>query len=336
MNKKAILKSQRTGEAFYRDRLTKDEIEFYELLLDGLIRCEPSIPYKNLEIKQIERIYEALRLEEPLLFFVEKISCQHLPVLRCGSVIPQYRFQKDKVQATTDAIQTKLEEISRKLYGKSEYEKEMFIHDFVCKSVKYDYAFKESSFECVGPLLFGKGVCEGISKATKLILNAVGISSIIVQGKSSEQQINGTIGDSHAWNIVKINGLHYHVDFTFDLSVMVFDVLRYDYFNLSDKEIASSHIYDRTFYPRCNTSKDYYADNGMYIQKKSLFESYLEKKIRCGERNILFKLPHVADFRNARENVFSITRQCIAKYGGSVQYQFSYNEDQRVFLLHVE
>ncbi len=336
MIKKGIIKSHGVGWSFYRDKLSDNEVEYYNLLLDGLMRYERSIPYKNLKIEQIEKVYEALKFEVPELFFVDKITCQHMPILNCGSVIPQYRLSKMETHATLDAIQLKIEEVRKKIAYRSEYEKEIFIHDYLCRSVKYDYSFKESSFECVGPILFGKGVCEGISKATKLLLNSVGINSIIVHGKSNSQRIHNSVDDLHAWNIVMIDNSYYHLDITFDLSVMAFEELRYDYLNLSAEDISIDHVYDKNIYPYCASSRDYYVENNMYMANKASFNSYFDTKMKQGEKNVLIKLPPISDIRKARDEIIDIVQKCVIDRRVSVQYQLAYNESQRVFLIHID
>lgn len=80
------------------------------------MRYEQRIQYRNLEIHQIERVYEALKFEVPQLFFVKKITCQHVPILNCGLVIPQYRLSKAETDATLNAIQLKVEEIIKHFF----------------------------------------------------------------------------------------------------------------------------------------------------------------------------------------------------------------------------
>jgi transglutaminase/protease-like cytokinesis protein 3 len=92
------------------------------------------------------------------------------------------------------------------------------------------------------------GVCEGYSYAMKLLLNAVNIECKVITGSA-----NGP----HAWNLVKLGGSYYHVDVTFDDPVVnggTMNVLRHDYFNLTDDEIKKDHTWDTTKYPVCNST----------------------------------------------------------------------------------
>ncbi len=59
----------------------------------------------------------------------------------------------------------------------SEKEKELFIHDFIVKNVKYDKLKKEYSHEIIGAL--GNGVFEGMAKAVKILCDELGIWCIV-------------------------------------------------------------------------------------------------------------------------------------------------------------
>ena len=88
----------------------------------------------------------------------------------------------------------------------------------------------------------GVGVCEGIAKSVKVLCDALGIWCMIaICGNNPEKGIKYR----HTWNIVKINGTYYHLDATFDntLGKHSFGAkeIRYDYFNLDDKNIFRDH-----------------------------------------------------------------------------------------------
>ena len=147
----------------------------------------------------------------------------------------------------------------------SEIEKEIAVHNFLCETVVYDYNFSDSSFQCVGPLLFGRGVCEGISKAAKFLFNLLGIESLVVCGEveNSSHSLGNLDIVGHAWNIVKINQIYYHLDITFDLTIAETDVKRFDYFNLTDAEIYRDHKITSKKAPSCSVRGSYYFVNNL-------------------------------------------------------------------------
>ena len=102
----------------------------------------------------------------------------------------------------------------------------------------YDKLKKSYSHEIIGPLGQGVGVCEGIAKAVKVLLDALEVWCVIaICGNNPEKGIKYR----HTWNIVKIGGTYYHLDATFDNTLgkdRETSEIRYDYFNLDDSQIS--------------------------------------------------------------------------------------------------
>ncbi len=76
------------------------------------------------------------------------------------------------------------------------------------------------------------GVCDGYSEAFKILLNAAGIECKVIYGD--------TPYGLHAWNQVKIDGIWYNVDITWDDPDDGSKIL-YDYFCVSDKKFLKDH-----------------------------------------------------------------------------------------------
>lgn len=140
--------------------------------------------------------------------------------------------------------------------GMTDLQKEKAIHDYIVNNTRYDIVNYErgtippESYSPYGVLIKGVAVCEGYARATALLLNMAGIKSIVVTGEA----FDGIGVEGHAWNIVEIDGHYYHLDTTWDDPVTPTgeNWLRYDYFNLSDSEIAKDHFWDRDKYPTCS------------------------------------------------------------------------------------
>lgn len=136
----------------------------------------------------------------------------------------------------------------------SDLEKEKAIHDYVVLNTKFDYdnysknTAPPHDYDAYGILINGTGVCEGYAETVKLLLNMAGINCVVVSGEAN----NGT-WQSHAWNIVKIDGKYYELDTTWDDSVPdIIGYVRYDYFNVNDSQMAKDHNWDRSKYPKCD------------------------------------------------------------------------------------
>ena len=117
--------------------------------------------------------------------------------------------------------------------GMSEYDQVKAFHDWLVNNTEYDFTFSDTSYDAAGPLLYGRGVCDGYSKAFDLLCYLSGIDCVRINGVGN--------GGGHAWNKVKINGQWYNVDVTWDDPVSTRPVLRYDYFLVSDSVLDRDH-----------------------------------------------------------------------------------------------
>ena len=124
----------------------------------------------------------------------------------------------------------------------SQIDKERAIHDWIVNNTQYDQSY--TIFDPYNTLIKHTGVCEGYSLLAQKMFTIAGIESIVVGGTGN--------GGSHAWNMVHIDGRWYHVDVTWDDPVSSEDVLRHDYFNLTDSQISADHTWDKSKYPSAN------------------------------------------------------------------------------------
>jgi len=118
-------------------------------------------------------------------------------------------------------------------------DKELAIHDWIVNNTKYDQSY--TIYDPYNTLIKHTGVCEGYSLLAQKMFTIAGIKSLIVEGTVD--------GQSHAWNLVNIDNHWSHVDVTWDDPISSRDVLRYDYYNISDKKMSADHIWDTTKYP---------------------------------------------------------------------------------------
>ena len=64
----------------------------------------------------------------------------------------------------------RVEKLARPAMKLTELEKERYIHDFICKNVRYDKLKKQYSHEIIGVLGHGVGVCEGSPNRSKFFV----------------------------------------------------------------------------------------------------------------------------------------------------------------------
>lgn len=124
----------------------------------------------------------------------------------------------------------------------NQFEKERAIHDWIINNTQYDQSY--TIYDPYNTLIKHSGVCEGYTLLAQKMFTLAGIKSILVEGTAG--------GQNHAWNMVYINGSWYHVDLTWDDPISSRDILRYDYFNLTDNQISKDHSWDTSKYPSAN------------------------------------------------------------------------------------
>lgn len=119
--------------------------------------------------------------------------------------------------------------------GTTYYDKEKIAHDLLIKNIVYNTDAKYNQSSCSG-LVEKATVCMGYAASFQLLMNRVGIETIVVSSSG------------HAWNEIKLDGNWYVVDVTWD------DPLtnsgspasgedsnkRYLYFNISDTTLSNN------------------------------------------------------------------------------------------------
>lgn len=186
------------------------------------------------------------------------------------------KSQKQEMQAELDAVTENIVNNANLL--ETDFQKELYIHDYICENVTYDEESATSlseadlnSLTVYGALVEGKAICEGYSKAMQYLCTKVGIPCGVVYGKHETVP--------HMWNIIRVDGDSYYLDVTFDDSSKI--AVLHTYFNITKSEISNDHIFDSEFdngsvydsldsfnffCPDCEyTSMNFFENTGAYI-----------------------------------------------------------------------
>ena len=248
---------------YYYRQLDREKRAVYDAMQTGMEALAPGIRVPKLTGQELSDIYLRLKLDTPLLFYVTGFQYRWMPGADHVELLPEYLFDKSKVRQHRQAVAARLDRLVRPLAGKTDREKELAIHEFILENVRYDKLKKPYSHEIIGPLGQGVGVCEGIAKTVKILCDALGIWCMIAISEANPEK---GIKYRHAWNIVKIGGRYYHLDATFDNSLGRGETIRYDYFNLGDKQLFRDHEPVLYQAPLCGDGDYFY-----YREKKLSF-----------------------------------------------------------------
>lgn len=255
-------------EPYYYSHMNKQQQAVYHAMKTGIQSLAPSFPCPRMEGKELTDVFLKLRLDCPEIFFVSGFHFRYYPDSANVELSPEYLFDKNKIKDHQKAMKARVEKLVRPAVTMTELEKEQYVHDFICQNVRYDKLKKSYSHEILGPLGQGVGVCEGIAKTVKILCDQLGIWCIVVISEANPEK---NIKYRHAWNIVKIGGIYYHLDATFDNTLSHMGPIRYDYFNLDDGKVFRDHEPVIWKVPACTTS------DGFYYRVKKLSFTKIEE-----------------------------------------------------------
>lgn len=134
----------------------------------------------------------------------------------------------------------------------TDFEKEKAIHDYLVNNYSYDQEL--NIFTIKGLLTNKEGVCQAYADTFQLFMNLMGIQCITQSGVAN--------GGGHAWNIIMLEGEWYNVDVTWDDPISEKDILRYDYFNITDEQLSKDHIWAPEEGISATATKYAYPDTG--------------------------------------------------------------------------
>lgn len=256
---------------YHYARLSLIEQAAYAAIVLNVEAFPEEIEIPAISAEQLGRVANAAALDHPMLYQYDRGVAL---VKRSGRVYfaPRYTCTKEEYEAAKAQVDQAVQDILSQMTQGTEYENELFLHDYLVGHCRYDEEESGSNnFNPVGALVDGSAICSGYAKAFKLLLDAAGIENTPVIGKASE---NGGEPVAHIWNAVKLGDHWYFVDPTWDDPILSDgqiedDYGTYNYFNITDAMISLTHS-DYTFdYPCDDESLFYYRVNNAYLTEET-------------------------------------------------------------------
>lgn len=234
----------------------------------------------------------------------------------------------------TDKMMQKIQYVQRLCRRHPEAERLQIVHQYIVEHVHYEAKESLPVHEAAGFFEYGIAVCDGISKAAKILLQAVGIRSEIIYGKAA--QTPGKAFQPHAWNLVWTNGRAYHVDFTFDATLAEDDgLIHYDYYNLTDRQIGTDHMFPEQKTGLAATlPADWFRQNGTYFTEKKKLRQYIRSEIGKKSKSIVIRLPQTSDPETVLEDTKAVIREELGRVTLCPRtWQYTVNEAQMIVCI---
>lgn len=178
-----------------------------------------------------------------------------------------------------DIVNAAVKKCSKETDG-SDYEKALWLHDWLLQQLDYDHSLKWSSAESA--LTRRLGTCQAYESAYSKLLTAAGITNAETRDTY----------DGHTWNAMKLDGKWYQVDCTWDDTkdnYYNFDPTHL-YFGLTDELMTLAHnghdqIYTASGYGTRSTSlaDNYFVRNGDAAKWARAYAERIQKNLNAGK-----------------------------------------------------
>ncbi len=259
----------------YFSTLTESQKKAYNHILSEIYSAESEFPASiqvpgDLTNSQLTEVIQAVNYDNPSVMCFGRENM----ILTSGELCflePDYTITPAEQKAMTASLDAVCEKILGDIPADADdFEKELFIHDYIVNNCSYDAQVAVSSSTPYSCLVEGLSACEGYSKAAKYLLEKAGIECYTISGnvKNSDGKTEG-----HMWNIVNIDGSYYHLDVTWDdpTNQDGKQSLSHLFMNLTDEEISVEHS-DYKYFFDCNSTK------ANYFEKTGTLFSDLDNK----------------------------------------------------------
>ena len=225
--------SQTNTERYGYSTLTAEEKKLYDDIVAGI----EGLRYKicdedDYTLEEWSKIYGLVYMQEPRLFYMNA-------KLKVGKL-----FYLTKDAAAINEMQKSIDAVADKLVaeanGKSTtFEKLKVFHDYLVLNSTFELKDEITNYNATIYNAFGSGEpqgniqCAGYAKAMQYLCDKAGIVSMVVTGETNQ-------GQSHAWNVIDIDGKWYNLDATWDdpiLNTPNYKNIRYNFFLVPDAGI---------------------------------------------------------------------------------------------------
>lgn len=321
-------------EEYAYQTLDEETQQVYDQVLDAILKQQDTVEVSTSDKEILDHAYIAVNADYGGLFWVSGyMYTQHY----IGDNIvgidfsPSYTMDKEERENIQEQIDKRVEEM---LFGisiqDSDYQKVKYVFETLVKEVDYEKD-SENNQNIISVFLNGKTVCQGYACATQYLLKLLNVQSVVVTGKAN--------GESHAWNLVQMDGNYYYVDTTWGNSRYLNEdqsedkCVNYNYLGMTTEEISMTHQAE-VFYelPSCTATGDnYYVYEGLYFTEwePDKIGSLFEKSWNSDKEKVSVKFAT----KELYEQAFSyfIEEKHISDYcDGLNSMYYIENEEQRI------
>lgn len=288
-----------SNNTYFYSKLGDENKKIYTSIANGIKNLKTSFVLQDYNIidndttmKDVEKSMEAFFLDHPEVFYVENeytVSTKHTLFNDYTELTLKYNVSgHDDLENKIAEVENQINIYLDKVKDKSDIDAEIMLHDILGKDLTYyEYSDLESvPQQChtiYGALSKKEAVCDGFAKTLQILLDRKNIQSILVLGSLEKE--------SHAWNLVNLEGNWYHVDLTSDKSIKDIDksIVLHTYLNVTTSQIEKTHVIEnKEEIPEAKETKyNYFAYTGKNITVADNFNSKLKQILDKNTDNLI-------------------------------------------------
>lgn len=258
------------------ETLSEREKQSYDEILFSILNHQEKISLSHADIESMRRAYTAVCADYGGLFWVDGyVFTQYMKGEELVGLdfSPNYTMEEE----TRREVQQQIDEIVEQWLGgisinDTDYDKVKYVYEMLSTNTEYTEGAKNSQ-NIISVFLNRQTVCQGYACAVQYLLEQLGIEAVIVSGTA--------LGDSHAWNLLKMDGDYYYMDVTWGRGKYAGEdgtehfFIDYKYMAMTTDEMQLNHIPDGELQlPQCNA-----VQNNYYRKEEKFMEAWNPEQI---------------------------------------------------------
>ena len=300
---------------FYKDQLSGEEQACYESLYQCIADREESVVLQGCSADSVERIYDAVVLDHPEIFWVNGFRyIEQQGTEPATEIRPGYCYASLDVKEREEQIRMAVKDALKDSDKDAKvFDKVRLAYDYIVNNTEYGENPNDQNMDSV--LVGKKSVCMGYAKAMKYLLDQMGVRSFIVVGTA----VNAQGEDTHAWNIIEADGAYFHADPTWGDPLFSGEegnldgYVNYAYLGCRDEQILKNHKEDPAWqYPAASTLKyNYFVVNDRYYDRYDAesLKKTIQEDLKENKRYLQFMFANENAYKEAAQNMAAIMRE---------------------------
>ncbi len=298
---------------------------------------QSGIPLCSTDVNAIEKVSTCVLLDHPEIFYSDGYSYEQY--LFAGNIqkiaySPNYTMTSEQVSQQEDMIEQAVGSYLSELpQNATDYDKVKYVYEMVILNTEYNLEAPDNQNIC-SVFLGRESVCLGYAKAVQYLLRQVDVEATIITGSV-------ITGESHAWNLVRVDGQYYYLDATWgDASYTgtggdetALSSINYDYLCITTQDILKTHIIEHPIsVPNCIVQIDnYYVKEGLYLTSfnSTLVENIFKTAKSQGNTCISIRCANQIVYQDFQTNM--LDNQQIFQYLGDGTTTLAYTTNDKLY-----